>query len=77
VRQRDPMDQRSIMSIARFAGPAGHAVARQVHRRVRHPCEAEQCGDHVLDAAIARAAVEEGKPLALSSAFSALRFEVR
>jgi hypothetical protein len=57
------------MSIARHAGQAWRAVARQVHRRVRHPCEAEQCGDHVLDAAIARVAVEEGKPVALSLAF--------
>jgi hypothetical protein len=35
VRQRDALDQRSIMSIARFAGPVWHAVARQVHRVVR------------------------------------------
>jgi hypothetical protein len=50
VRQRDALDQRSIMSIARFAGPAWRAVARQVHRRVRLPRDEKKCSDHILDA---------------------------
>jgi hypothetical protein len=53
VRQRDALDQRSIMSIARFAGPAWRAVARQVHRRVRQTCEVSKCGNHGSDAATA------------------------
>jgi hypothetical protein len=39
TRQRAALDQRGIMSIARIAGPVWTAVARQVHRRVRHPSE--------------------------------------
>jgi hypothetical protein len=62
TRQRDPMDQRSIMSIARFAGPAGRAVARQVHRRVRQTCEVNKCGNHVLNIAIARRPLGGGQP---------------
>jgi hypothetical protein len=50
TRQRDLLDQRSIMSIARFAGPARHAVARQVHRMVRPQC------DHYSSALILREA---------------------
>jgi hypothetical protein len=36
VRQRDALARQGIMSIARTAGQVWHAVARQVHRRVRH-----------------------------------------
>jgi hypothetical protein len=50
------------MSIARFAGPAGRAVARQVHRRVRQTCEVSKFHDHVLDAATARPASVRGQP---------------
>jgi hypothetical protein len=62
TRQRDLLDQRSIMSIVRFAGPARHAVARQVHRRVRQPSERRAGGNHDLDTATARPAVEGEKP---------------
>jgi hypothetical protein len=54
VRQRDALARRSRMSIARFAAPVWHAVARQVHRMVRHTRGANKCGDHDLDAATAR-----------------------
>jgi hypothetical protein len=37
TRQRDALARRSRMSIARFAAPVWHAVARQVHRMVRLP----------------------------------------
>jgi hypothetical protein len=52
-RQRDALARQGIMSIARNAGQVWHAVARQVHRRVRLTFGAEECGDHVLDAATA------------------------
>jgi hypothetical protein len=35
TRQRDALARQGIMSIARHAGQVWHAVARQVHRRVR------------------------------------------
>jgi hypothetical protein len=35
VRQRDALARQGNMSIARTAGQVWHAVARQVHRRVR------------------------------------------
>jgi hypothetical protein len=35
TRQRDALARQGIMSIARTAGQVWHAVARQVHRRVR------------------------------------------
>jgi hypothetical protein len=37
TRQRDALARQGIMSIARHAGQVWHAVARQVHRRVRFP----------------------------------------
>jgi hypothetical protein len=36
TRQRDALARQGIMSIARHAGQVWHAVARQVHRMVRH-----------------------------------------
>jgi hypothetical protein len=62
TRQRAALARQGIMSIARHAGQVWTAVARQVHRRVRQPCEVNKCGDHVLDAATAGSARVRGEP---------------
>jgi hypothetical protein len=50
VRQRDALARRSRMSVARFAAPVWHAVARQVHRVVRHHCGHSQKVDFHVSA---------------------------
>jgi hypothetical protein len=59
TRQRDTLARQGIMSIARTAGQVWHAVARQVHRRVRpHPLEQRQ----VLLDLVLRLALEYAVP---------------
>jgi hypothetical protein len=57
-RQRDALARQGIMSIARHAGQVWHAVARQVHRRVRQH----------LERSLVQAGCEAGKTVGLVAA---------